>query len=107
MQTFSSRVLSFVLFASALGVAGASASALPGDLLYNVKVGVEDIRLSFSQDPLKDAELLILFADKRLEEVSELLEASRNDDVPIALAGYEDLITDLIAMADDVNGFKI
>lgn len=94
-------LIAFVLTASGVGVASASASALPGNLLYNVKLGIEETRLVLSQNPSSDAELLIHFADTRLDEVLALEETSRDNDVALALAGYEDIVSRLIDLADD------
>lgn len=88
--------IAFIGIVSGIGVAGASASALPGDALYNVKLGIEETRLAFSQDPASDAELLIQFASTRLEEVSALSEISRDDDLELALLGYEETVSRLI-----------
>ncbi len=84
------------VMASGIGVASASASALPGDLLYGVKLGIEETRLVFSQNPVSDAELLIEFANRRVDEVIMLTEAKRASDVEQALTGYEDIISRII-----------
>jgi hypothetical protein len=97
--------IAFIGIVSGVGVASASASALPGDALYNVKLGIEETRLAFSLDPASDAELLIQFASTRLEEVSALSETSRNDDVELALLGYEETISRLIdlSISDEIT----
>ena len=91
--------IAFIGIVSGVGVASASASSLPGDALYNVKLGIEETRLAFSLDPASDAELLIQFASTRLEEVSALSETSRDDDVELALLGYEETISRLIDLS--------
>ena len=40
--------IAFMGIVSGVGVASASASAVPGDALYNVKLGIEETRLAFS-----------------------------------------------------------
>ena len=97
--------IAFIGIVSGVGVASASASALPGDALYNVKLGIEETRLAFSLDPASDAELLIQFASTRLEEVSALSETSRDDDVELALLGYEETISRLIdlSISDEIT----
>lgn len=94
--TYIALAIAFIGIVSGVRVASASASALPGDVLYNVKLGIEETRLAFSQDPASDAELLIQFANTRLEEVSDLSETSRDDDVELALLGYQETISRLI-----------
>jgi hypothetical protein len=98
---YASLLVAFVLMVSGIGVASASASALPGDLLYGVKLGIEETRLAFSQNPVTDAELLIEFADTRLDEVIVLTEAKRASDVEEALAGYEDIISRIIDLSGE------
>lgn len=98
---YASLLVAFVLMVSGIGVASASASALPGDLLYGVKLGIEETRLAFSQNPVSDAELLIEFADTRLEEIIVLTETDRASDVEQALAGYEDIISRIINLSSE------
>jgi hypothetical protein len=98
---YASLLVAFVLMASGIGVASASASALPGDLLYGVKLGIEETRLAFSQNPVTDAELLIEFADTRLEEIIVLTETDRASDVDQALVGYEDIISRIINLSGE------
>ncbi len=98
---YASLLVAFVLMASGIGVASASASALPGDLLYGVKLGIEETRLAFSQNPVSDAELLIEFANRRIDEVIVLTEAKRASDVDQALVGYEDVISRIINLSGE------
>ncbi len=59
----------------------ASASSLPGDPLYDLKLGLEQARalLTFDQEASQD--LALVFEEKRLSEVELLLEAGREEDV--------------------------
>ena len=98
---YAALLVAFVLMASGIGVASASASALPGDLLYGVKLGIEETRLVFSQNPVSDAELLIEFANRRVDEVIMLTEAKRASDVEQALTGYEDIISRIINLSGE------
>lgn len=90
-----------VLFASGVGITTASASSLPGDLLYGVKLGIEDTRLAFSQDASSDAELMLQFADRRIEEIEALVESQRIEDLDLALSGYEDLLTQITDLTEN------
>ena len=71
-----------------IGIAQASAAALPGDGLYGVKRGMEEIRLALAWTPASDARLLGAFADERLEEVEALADAGRMGDLETALDAY-------------------
>jgi hypothetical protein len=55
----------------------ASASAVPGDTLYNVKRQVEAVRLSWTADPATQADLLEQFNQERIREIRALLRANR------------------------------
>lgn len=100
-MVYISLMIAIVMLASGVGVAGASASALPGDSLYPVKLGIEETRLALTQDPALDAELLLQFADRRLEELIALTETSREGDIELALAGYEERIGQLLDLVDE------
>jgi hypothetical protein len=78
-----------VLFGSGFGVYSASASSLPGDLLYPVKLAGEQIQLAASFSNEGDIQLLLGFAERRLGEVQSLINAERFDDLDQALNGFE------------------
>ncbi|RAJ57377.1 hypothetical protein K378_05535 [Streptomyces sp. Amel2xB2] len=64
--------------ASALGgVAAASSEALPGDSLYGVKRGMEDLRLDFADDATDRGQVHLDRASTRLREARRLMERSR------------------------------
>ncbi|MCH6161877.1 DUF5667 domain-containing protein [Streptomyces marispadix] len=64
--------------ASALGgVAAASSEALPGDSLYGVKRGMEDLRLDFADDDRARGRLHLDRAATRLREARRLMERAR------------------------------
>lgn len=59
------------------GVAAASTDALPGDHLYPVKRGMEDIRLGMADDDSDRGELYLDQASHRLSEARRLMERGR------------------------------
>ncbi|WP_330297913.1 DUF5667 domain-containing protein [Streptomyces sp. NBC_00503] len=59
------------------GVAAASTDALPGDHLYPVKRGMEDIRLGMAADDSDRGELYLDQASNRLSEARRLMERGR------------------------------
>jgi len=73
-------IVLFILAATGGGVALASNSSLPGDLLYPVKLAVEDFRLSLSADPATQAEQNMTFVVERVEEMKGL--ADRDEIIP-------------------------
>ncbi len=65
----------------------AAATAGPGDLLYGVKRAAERLDLSVHSDPSEKARLHLAFAQRRLGELSVLLERQRaGEDVDVAAA---------------------
>jgi hypothetical protein len=96
-----SLVLSLLVLTA--GVAYASAEALPGDLLYTVKQGLEQARLAISTTPEGDTALLVSFADERLAEAEALAAAGRLADLELALQGYEREITALLTLTEEVS----
>ncbi|WP_314171330.1 DUF5667 domain-containing protein [Streptomyces winkii] len=64
--------------ASALGgVAAASSEALPGDSLYGLKRGMEDLRLDFADDETDRGQVYLDRASTRLREARRLMERAR------------------------------
>jgi hypothetical protein len=94
-----SLVAVIAILASGSGVAYASESSLPGDGLYPVKRAVESLRLAVSLTPEGDAGLLLEMAETRLSEVSRLSDLDREDDLPAALAGYDQAVGQLLGLA--------
>jgi len=71
------------------GTVAASASSLPEEPLYPVKLVVENARLALTSDPRSRAELEIQFAARRLEEVEAAAQQGRVTAVERGLALYE------------------
>lgn len=70
--------LSVGVAASALGgVAAASTDALPGDTLYGLKRGMEDLRLNLADDDADRGRLYLDHASTRLREARRLMEMDR------------------------------
>lgn len=68
-----------IVAASGMGVAAASESALPGDALYPVKRGIEQVELSMAGSPSARGHQYIGSADTRLTEIQGLA-LTRSDD---------------------------
>ncbi|MGW9155398.1 DUF5667 domain-containing protein, partial [Streptomyces virginiae] len=63
------------------GVAAASTDALPGDHLYPVKRGMEDLKLGMADDDADRGELYLDQASNRLSEARRLMERGRLGDL--------------------------
>ena len=68
-----------VLLVVSLSTAAASAQALPGDLLYPVKLASEQTRLFLAGNPLNRIRLEKTFDERREEEIKELLRHDRSE----------------------------
>jgi len=66
-------VVSLTMTGSVFAVQAAKAS-LPGDTLYSVKLGIEDVQVGLVFSEKKKAELEVKFAGTRLKEVKEVIE---------------------------------
>ena len=74
--------LGFGVAASAFGgLAAASTDALPGDSLYGLKRGMEDLRLDLACDDADRGRLYLDHAATRIQEVRRLLERERAGDL--------------------------
>ncbi|GAA3012082.1 DUF5667 domain-containing protein [Streptomyces drozdowiczii] len=63
------------------GVAAASSDALPGDSLYGLKRGMEDIHLGLTRDDTDRGEIYLDQASTRLSEARRLMERARSGDL--------------------------
>lgn len=59
------------------GVAAASSDALPGDSLYGLKRGMEDLKLGMANDDADRGEIYLDQASTRLQEARRLMERDR------------------------------
>lgn len=88
LPVFSRLAISFALtalfLASSAGLVNASASALPGENLYPVKRGWENIRLFLIFNPQAREMLKDEFENERLHEVNELLAEGRHEVIQFA-----------------------
>ena len=86
-----------VLIAGGSGVVAASASSLPDETLYQVKLATEQARLVFTPSILGKAELYIKLADKRVAEIAEMAKEGKGEEVEQTA---ERLNEHLVAMAN-------
>jgi hypothetical protein len=82
-------VVGVMLFGGASATAFASQSALPGDALYPVKMGLEQTQISLTNDAYDQAKLHLEFAQRRLDEITKLLLQGRSKDVEFASSEFE------------------
>lgn len=90
-----------LVFSLAFGATAAYASeaALPGDVLYGVKRGVEDVQLVLSTTAAGDSALVEHFADRRVDEIEALTGRGRWDDAERALQAYPEVVDELVTLS--------
>ncbi|WP_101255588.1 DUF5667 domain-containing protein [Streptomyces barkulensis] len=94
--------LSFGVAAGALsGAAVASTDALPGDTLYGLKLGMEDLKLGMAGDEADRGVVHLDHASTRLNEARRLLERGRSG--PLDHESLGDIRRTLSHMRDDVS----
>lgn len=93
-----SAAVALVVLAGGLGVARASANALPGQPLYAVKRAVEQTRLALAFSDETRAELHLAYAQRRARELALLVSAGRED----RLKAVEDDLRQALNAAADI-----
>lgn len=97
-------VVSAILTISALGAgtAYASQASIPGDTLYAVKLGTEQVQRVLTTDNVKEIYLELEFAGTRLEEM-ESVALKRPGEIAVAVSGYEQNLNMAIARAEEME----
>ncbi|MCD6568490.1 MAG: hypothetical protein J7K94_07145 [Dehalococcoidia bacterium] len=83
-------VVAVLLAVSAIGggTAYASQDSLPGDVMYPVKLGTENVRLMLTADDASRVRLKLAFAGTRLQEMEALADMG-SDKISVAISGYQ------------------
>ena len=94
-----SVILVIVLTLSAIGggTAYAAQDSLPGDPLYPVKLGTEQIRMILPGDDVVKAERALSFAERRVGEMEALVEKGRPQYLGLAVEGYDNALNITLA----------
>ena len=92
-----------ILFGGASATAYASQSALPGDALYPVKTGLEQTQITLANNAYNQAMLNLGFAQRRLDEIKELLAQGRTNDVEFASSEFEHYIQEAMKLSQIVQ----
>jgi hypothetical protein len=82
-------ILALFSLAGMATTAYAAQSALPGDSLFVVKTGLEQTRIALTRSAIEKARLNIQFADSRLDEMLQLAEQGRYQDLDVAVAAFQ------------------
>jgi hypothetical protein len=83
-------ILAIVLALSAAGggTAYAAQDNLPGDTLYPMKLGTEQVIMLLPGDDVVKAGRALGFAERRMEEIETLVEVGRSQDLDLAVERY-------------------
>ncbi len=76
-------VAMLLLFGLVFGAGHAVAASLPGELLYNLKLAAEQVRMDLTIDPQARAELRLELAEQRLDEITRLVERGLAPGAPV------------------------
>lgn len=90
-----------LVFGAVFGAGQAAADSLPGQFLYEVKLAAEQIRLTLTNDPEARAELNVALAERRLDEIAELVDQGKTPDASVFDRAREQLE---VAMEPVKNG---
>jgi hypothetical protein len=80
-----------ILFAVSLlttGVVIAADNSLPGDVFHPVKLSFERLQLNLASSEVSRSQLYLNFSTRRLEEIKELIDANRIDQIDPILEEY-------------------
>ena len=94
---------SFALAVSVTGVMAASDAAIPGDVLYPLKRGIEEMRLDVLPDEFHD-ELAVYALSERIDELSQLVEAGDVARASTLAGSIHDAYEQAVAESDDADG---
>jgi len=94
---------SFALAVSVTGVMAASDAAIPGDILYPLKRGIEQMRLDVLPDEFHD-ELVIYALSERIDELSRLVEAGDVARASTLAGSIHDAYAQAVAEGGDADG---
>lgn len=81
--------LAILLLGGVAATANAAQGAIPGNTLYPVKTGLERAQLALTRDQAAEARLHLSFAERRLTELSALVEGRRFDRLPGVASAFE------------------
>jgi len=101
-------IVTVIIAISALGTGTAYASqgSIPGDILYPVKLGTEQIQRVLTADGVKEVELELRFANKRLEEMESVI-YKRPGEISVAVTGYERNLNLAIIEVEQIKNYEI
>ena len=83
-------VFSIIFICFIGGLYFTTANSLPGDPLYSLKRGMENLQLIFTKDSLEKAQLYIQHANERLEETKQVVQTGKTGYIPAIMNDYNE-----------------
>ena len=80
------------LLALGMGTAYAAQGSLPGEALYPVKLGTEQVMMLLPADEVVKAERALSFTERRMREIEALVAEGRVQDLGLAVERYGDVL---------------
>ncbi|MDQ4130406.1 MAG: DUF5667 domain-containing protein, partial [Actinomycetota bacterium] len=105
----SAIVLALLLFVTPTATVFAANNAEPGDPLWSAKLRLETVQLAFTMNPLREVALHLEFANRRLNELTELI-AEGNENRELVHAVSENLkghVKGAVARLTQVQGSAV
>jgi len=91
-------IVLLIIFSSFIASVNATKNSLPGDLWYGVKLTSERVQVNLVFDDEKKANLEIEFAERRLDEIKEIMENNDNgkdQDLEVPLQKFQESMTNV------------
>ena len=103
-RVFASIGIAFVIFAAAGGsTVYAAQNSLPGDTLYTVKTGVENLQLAVTASPAVKADLYLKFAQRRVDEMQQQVKLNRDVNAQALVTAQQQFDNGLKALSSSDN----
>jgi hypothetical protein len=83
-----------------VGTVYAAQSSLPGEALYTVKLGTEQVIMLLPGNDVIKAERAVGFAERRMGELEALAEKGRPQDLDLAVEGYDNVVNMTLSKLD-------
>ncbi len=91
------------LLALGTGTAYAAQGSLPGEALYPVKLGTEQVMMLLPRDEVVKAERALSFTERRMREIEALVAEGRVQDLGLAVERYGDVLNLALARIEQAR----
>lgn len=103
LSALAATFLAAVAFGGMAITAYAAQDALPGDALFSVKTRMEQTRVALTRGAIDRAKLNLQFADRRLEEMLQLAQQGRYQDLDAAVVEFKTSTARAIDALDTIS----